>query len=128
MDIEKDLSLDERSAIDYVAELRKGWAGTVFPALYRDAERLKVVPESYDDALSVVHGSSLYGTGGILGVKGVLQQGELDAFHPPEEPQARLTADGQRLMERLLRTISETDDSRAPMREQFLAELGQAAG
>lgn len=60
MDIEKDLTLDERSAIDYVAELRKGWAGTVFPALYRDAERIKAVPQSYDDALEVVHSSSLY--------------------------------------------------------------------
>lgn len=64
----------------------------------------------------------------LLVSKGVLQHGELDAFRPSEEAQARLTADGQRVMERLLRTISETDDSRAPMREQFLAELGQAAG
>lgn len=60
LDIEKDLSLDERSAIDYVAELRKGWAGTVFPALYRDAERMKAVPKSYNDALDTVHSSSVY--------------------------------------------------------------------
>lgn len=60
MDIEKDLDLDERSAVDYVAELRKGWAGTVYPALYRDAQRIKATPESLDDALEVVQGSSLY--------------------------------------------------------------------
>lgn len=64
----------------------------------------------------------------LLASKGVIGRGELDAFHPSDEAQERLTADGQRIMERLLRTISETDDSRAPMREQFLAELGHAAG
>lgn len=60
MDIEKDLDLDERSAVDYVAELRKGWAGTVFPALYHDAERIKAVPLSFEDASNVVKSSAIY--------------------------------------------------------------------
>lgn len=60
MDIEKDLDLDERSAVDFVAELRKGWAATVYPALYRDAQRIKATPDSLDDALGVVQESALY--------------------------------------------------------------------
>lgn len=62
----------------------------------------------------------------LLVTKGVLATGELDAFVPPEEAQSRLTADGQHVMTRLLRTISEVDDSRTPMREQFLDELAEA--
>lgn len=62
----------------------------------------------------------------LLVAKGIVATGELEAFHPSDEAQARLTFDGQGLVERLLRTISESDDSRAPMREQFTEELAKA--
>lgn len=64
----------------------------------------------------------------LLAAKGIVERGELDAFRPSEAAQARLTADGKYLMERLIRTISEVNDSRVPMRDQFIDELAQAAG
>lgn len=63
----------------------------------------------------------------LLVEKGIIVTGELDAFRPGDEAQARLTVDGQGVVDRLLRTISETDDSRTPMRDQFAEELAHAA-
>lgn len=62
----------------------------------------------------------------LLIERGVLDEGELDAFRPTSEAAARLEADGAALMDRLIRTISETDDHRSPMREQFTAQLASA--
>ncbi|MFY1652899.1 class I SAM-dependent methyltransferase [Solwaraspora sp. WMMB762] len=36
IDIEKGLTLDERASVDFVLQLRKQWAGTVYPALVEE--------------------------------------------------------------------------------------------
>lgn len=59
----------------------------------------------------------------LLVERGVIEAGALDAYQPSAEATARLEADGAELMERLIRTISETDDHRAPMRDQFTTQL-----
>lgn len=60
MDLEEVLVLDERSAIDFVAKLRKGWAEIVYPALYGDLQRIKPDPVSLEDAEEIYHSSVLY--------------------------------------------------------------------
>lgn len=62
----------------------------------------------------------------LLVERGSLADGELAAFRPNAAAQAGLDADGAALMERLIRTISETDDHRSPMRDQFTAKLAEA--
>lgn len=62
----------------------------------------------------------------ILVEKGTLLDGELDRFNFSETAQERLTNAGLGTMERLLRTISEMDDRRTPLREQFADELADA--
>jgi hypothetical protein len=64
----------------------------------------------------------------VLVAQGVLTAGAVDDHRPDGEAAARLRADGDALMERLVRTISETDDHHAPMRDQFTAQLNRAIG
>lgn len=59
-DIQDTLTLDERSAVDFVAELRKGWARTVYPALYEDVRDAYPTATDPEDATTKVHQSVLY--------------------------------------------------------------------
>lgn len=59
-DIEKDLDLDERSHVDFVANLRKQWAATVFPALYDDVTSSGAAVSTLAEAEAAVHQSALY--------------------------------------------------------------------
>jgi ubiquinone/menaquinone biosynthesis C-methylase UbiE len=60
LDIEKDLDLDERSHVDFVANLRKSWANTVFPALYSDVAASQAPVENLEKAEAAVHESVMY--------------------------------------------------------------------
>jgi hypothetical protein len=64
----------------------------------------------------------------LLASKDVVSAGELSAYVPDEQTQQNLTADGDLFMERLIRTIAEKDDHRAPMRDQFSAKLAESKG
>ena len=63
----------------------------------------------------------------LLASKGVMDEGELSGFIPNEAAAQGLEEDGVALMERLIRTISESDDHRAPMRVQFTEKLVESA-
>lgn len=59
-DVEEGLSLDERSAIDFAARLRRQWAHTIYPALVEQANRTGVVTDTLADAAQVLHHQPLY--------------------------------------------------------------------
>lgn len=61
----------------------------------------------------------------VLAERGHLPEGAVDQYRPSDDRQARLQDDGAALMERLVRTISEVDDHRSPMRTQFEQQLAQ---
>lgn len=58
-----------------------------------------------------------------LAASGALPAGALDRHEPDADARARLDADSEALLDRLFRVLTEEDDHRAPMREQFLAQL-----
>jgi ubiquinone/menaquinone biosynthesis C-methylase UbiE len=62
IDIEERLTLDERSAVDFVVSLRKGWAGTVYPTLAAEvaAATGSERPTTMVEAESVVHDQPAY--------------------------------------------------------------------
>ena len=60
LDLEKDLDLDERSHVDFVANLRKAWANTVFPALYDDVTVSGLPVASLKQAKTAVRQSVIY--------------------------------------------------------------------
>lgn len=59
-DVEEGLTLDERSAVDFVSGLRVQWARTVYPALVAEAGRREETPESLEEATDLLHSLSLY--------------------------------------------------------------------
>lgn len=58
-----------------------------------------------------------------LTASGALRAGALDRHEPDAAVREALDADGDALLERLVRVLTEEDDHRTPMREQFLAQL-----
>lgn len=60
IDIEDELTLDERSAVDFVAALRRGWAHQLFPALYDDVRETHASASDLEEATRQVQQSALY--------------------------------------------------------------------
>ncbi|WP_030421763.1 class I SAM-dependent methyltransferase [Streptomyces sp. SCSIO 75703] len=60
IDIEKRLTLDERSAVDFVLTLRKRWSDTVYPALADEYHATGPAADDIDDAVERLHRLSLY--------------------------------------------------------------------
>ncbi|BCJ62418.1 class I SAM-dependent methyltransferase [Micromonospora endophytica] len=60
LDIEKRLTLDERSAVDFVLGLRKRWADTVYPALTREYAATGGQAEDIDEAGRALRELPLY--------------------------------------------------------------------
>ncbi|MEU6075767.1 class I SAM-dependent methyltransferase [Micromonospora sp. NPDC047074] len=59
-DIEDELDLDERSAVDFVAGLRRGWASTIYPAMIAEAGRTGGASGSLAQATETLRGLALY--------------------------------------------------------------------
>jgi ubiquinone/menaquinone biosynthesis C-methylase UbiE len=59
-DIEEDLTLDERSAIDFVVALRKRWADTLYPALRAEFDEAGHQPHDAAEAGAALRSMSLY--------------------------------------------------------------------
>lgn len=62
----------------------------------------------------------------VLAESGVLGPDAVEEHTPKSATRVRLAQDKERLLGRLVRVLTETDDHRAPMREQFLSQLAQA--
>lgn len=62
----------------------------------------------------------------VLAESGVLGTDAVEEHAPGSAARVRLAQDKERLLGRLVRVLTETDDHRAPMREQFLSQLAQA--
>ncbi|MBC8991382.1 MULTISPECIES: class I SAM-dependent methyltransferase [Micromonospora] len=60
LDIEERLTLDERSAVDFVLGLRKRWADTVYPALREEYGATGAAATTVGDASQVLRGLPLY--------------------------------------------------------------------
>ncbi|MER5605812.1 class I SAM-dependent methyltransferase [Micromonospora tulbaghiae] len=60
LDIEERLTLDERSAVDFVLGLRKRWADTVYPALREEYGATGASATTVADAGQVLRGLPLY--------------------------------------------------------------------
>lgn len=60
IDLEKDLTLDERSNVGFVANLRKAWATTVFPALYDDVRASGASTATLEEAETATKKSVVY--------------------------------------------------------------------
>lgn len=60
LDLEQDLTLDERSNVSFVANLRKAWANTVFPALYDDVRASGAPIATLTEAEKSVRESATY--------------------------------------------------------------------
>ena len=60
LDIEERLTLDERSAVDFVLGLRKRWADTVYPALREEYGATGAAATTVADASQVLRGLPLY--------------------------------------------------------------------
>ncbi|MFG1717196.1 class I SAM-dependent methyltransferase [Micromonospora chalcea] len=60
LDIEERLTLDERSAVDFVLGLRKRWADTVYPALREEYGATGAAATTITDASQVLRGLPLY--------------------------------------------------------------------
>jgi ubiquinone/menaquinone biosynthesis C-methylase UbiE len=60
IDVEERLTLDERSAVDFILGLRKRWADTVYPALVGEFESAGQPVETVVDAERQLHQLSLY--------------------------------------------------------------------
>ncbi|MGH3656928.1 MAG: hypothetical protein ACRDUA_09730 [Micromonosporaceae bacterium] len=61
----------------------------------------------------------------VLVAAGTLPAGTVDRYRPDESAEGHFRSDGDAFTERLLRTVSERDDHRAPLREQFQRQLGR---
>ncbi|MEU6075766.1 hypothetical protein [Micromonospora sp. NPDC047074] len=62
----------------------------------------------------------------VLVDRGGLPAGAVDGYRPSGPAAAGLRADGDALLERLLRSVSDSDDHRSPLREQFQEQLDRA--
>ncbi|MFE9959303.1 class I SAM-dependent methyltransferase [Micromonospora sp. NPDC005299] len=60
LDVEERLTLDERSAVDFVLSLRKRWADTVYPALRKEYDVAGAPATTVADAGQVLRGLPLY--------------------------------------------------------------------
>lgn len=60
IDIENQLTLDERSAVDFVLALRKRWSDTLYPALAEEYQGTGPVAADLDGATDRLHELSLY--------------------------------------------------------------------
>ncbi|MBQ0826487.1 class I SAM-dependent methyltransferase [Streptomyces tagetis] len=60
IDIENQLTLDERSRVDFVLALRKRWADTVYPALAEEYRSTGPAADDIDGAVERLHRLSLY--------------------------------------------------------------------
>lgn len=60
LDIEGSLDTDERSAVDFVAEIRSQWSRVVYPALVDQAARRAAKPKDLQEATSLLHDLPLY--------------------------------------------------------------------
>lgn len=59
----------------------------------------------------------------VLATSGVMDAEAMERHRPDAESAERLADDGKELLGRLMRVLTEVDDHRAPMREQFLSQL-----
>lgn len=59
-DIEQELDLEERAAVDFVTGLRQAWSGTVYPAMIAEANRIGVQPADLDSATKLLQGLPVY--------------------------------------------------------------------
>lgn len=62
----------------------------------------------------------------VLTESGVLETDAVERHVPTGTTSDRLAQDREELLSRLVRVLTEIDDHRAPMREQFLSQLAQA--
>lgn len=60
IDVEEGLTLDERSAVDFILSLRKRWADTVYPALVAEYKAAGQPAQTVADAEGRLHDLSLY--------------------------------------------------------------------
>lgn len=60
IDIEDQLTLDERSAVDYVLALRKRWSDTLYPALATEYQAAAAPADNVEDATGTMRELSLY--------------------------------------------------------------------
>lgn len=60
IDIENQLTLDERSSVDFILALRKRWSDTVYPALAEEYRATGPVADSVDDATGRLRDLRLY--------------------------------------------------------------------
>ncbi|AWL42313.1 MULTISPECIES: methyltransferase domain-containing protein [Streptomyces] len=60
IDIENQLTLDERSSVDFILALRKRWSDTVYPALAEEYRATGPVADSVDDATGRLRELRLY--------------------------------------------------------------------
>jgi len=60
LDIEERLTLDERSAVDFVLSLRKRWSDTIYPALVEEFVATGADPATAGDAGTALHDLPLY--------------------------------------------------------------------
>lgn len=63
-----------------------------------------------------------------LAASGVIGADAVERHRPDAESAERLADDGKELLGRLVRVLTEVDDHRAPMREQFLSQLAEEGG
>ena len=61
----------------------------------------------------------------VLAESGVLEADAVERHVPAGTTSDRLAQDREELLSRLVRVLTEIDDHRAPMREQFLSQLAQ---
>jgi ubiquinone/menaquinone biosynthesis C-methylase UbiE len=105
LDIEKDLKFDERSAVDFVAELRKAWAGAVYPAMIKEAGGQR--PENLEQATELLHTLPTYPWFSylerqqqkmmwrVMGDAVLARRGELDALLDVGSKSSKLELDPQ---------------------------------
>lgn len=61
----------------------------------------------------------------LLADKGIIDSGELDGVVPSDEARSAASAEGDQFVNRLLRPVSELDDHRMPLRNQFAGDLSK---
>ena len=59
-DVEEGMTLDERSAVDFAARLRRAWAHTVYPAVIDELTSTRETPRTIDEATELLHSLPIY--------------------------------------------------------------------
>ncbi|MER6175198.1 hypothetical protein [Streptosporangium sp. NPDC001681] len=59
----------------------------------------------------------------LLTEGGAIRAGAVDGYRPAGEARERLASDGNALLDRLTRVITEADDHRMPLRDQYIDRL-----